>query len=39
MPAARLAIVVPVSLAMVVLLLFGTLGSLRQAFLVFANIP
>jgi cobalt-zinc-cadmium resistance protein CzcA len=37
--AARLAIVVPVSLAMVVLLLFGTLGSLRQAFLVFANIP
>jgi heavy metal efflux system protein len=37
--AARLAIVVPVSLALVVLLLFGTLGSLRQAFLVFANIP
>ena len=37
--AARLAIVVPVSLAMVVLLLFGTLGSLRQAILVFANIP
>ncbi len=37
--AARLAIVVPVSLALVVMLLFGTLGSLRQAFLVFANIP
>ncbi len=37
--AGRLAIVVPVSLAMVVLLLFGTLGSLRQALLVFANIP
>ena len=37
--AARLAIVVPVALALVVLLLFGTLGSLRQAFLVFSNIP
>jgi cobalt-zinc-cadmium resistance protein CzcA len=36
---ARLALVVPVSLLLVVLLLFGTLGSLRQAFLVFANIP
>jgi cobalt-zinc-cadmium resistance protein CzcA len=37
--ATRLAVVVPVSLSLVVLLLFGTLGSLRQALLVFANIP
>jgi cobalt-zinc-cadmium resistance protein CzcA len=37
--AARLGVVVPVCLLLVVLLLFGTLGSLRQALLVFANIP
>jgi cobalt-zinc-cadmium resistance protein CzcA len=36
---ARLALVVPVALALVFLLLFGTLGSVRQATLVFANIP
>jgi cobalt-zinc-cadmium resistance protein CzcA len=37
--AARLALVVPVVLALIVLVLFATLGSLRQAMLVFANIP
>ncbi|BAN35726.1 CzcA family heavy metal efflux pump [Sulfuricella denitrificans skB26] len=37
--AARLAIVVPVALAMIHLLLFATFGSMRQAWLVFANIP
>ena len=37
--ATRLAIVVPVSLALVFLLLFATLGSLRQATLVLSNIP
>ncbi len=36
---ARLALVVPVALALIVGVLFGTLGSLRQAILVFANIP
>ncbi len=37
--AARLALVVPVALALIVGVLFATLGSLRQALLVFANIP
>lgn len=37
--AARLAMVVPVALALIVGLLFATLGSLRQAILVFTNIP
>ena len=37
--AARLALVVPLALALIVGVLFATLGSLRQAFLVFANIP
>jgi cobalt-zinc-cadmium resistance protein CzcA len=37
--AARLAIVVPVALALIFLLLFATLGSLRQATLVLVNIP
>jgi cobalt-zinc-cadmium resistance protein CzcA len=37
--AARLTIVVPVALVLIFLLLFGTFGSLRQAGLVFANIP
>ena len=37
--AARLAIVVPVALALIFLLLFSTFGSLRQAGLVLANIP
>lgn len=37
--AARLAIVVPVALALIFLLLFSTFGSLRQASLVLANIP
>jgi len=37
--AARLAIVVPVSLLLIFLLLFTTFGSLRQATLVFSNIP
>ncbi len=37
--AARLAIVVPVSLLLIFLLLFTTFGSVRQAALVFSNIP
>ncbi len=37
--ATRLALVVPVALALIVGVLFATLGSLRQAILVFANIP
>ena len=37
--AARLAVVVPLALCMIFLLLFGTFGNLRQAILVFANIP
>ncbi len=37
--AARLTLVIPVVLGLIVLLLFATLGSLRQALLVFANIP
>jgi cobalt-zinc-cadmium resistance protein CzcA len=37
--AARLALVVPVVLGLIVLLLFATLGTLRQALLVFVNIP
>ncbi|RAR54329.1 UNVERIFIED_CONTAM: cobalt-zinc-cadmium resistance protein CzcA [Acidovorax defluvii] len=37
--AARLGLVVPVALALIVGVLFATLGSLRQAVLVFANIP
>jgi cobalt-zinc-cadmium resistance protein CzcA len=37
--AARLSLVVPVALALIVGVLFATLGSLRQAVLVFANIP
>ena len=37
--AARLALVVPVVLGLILLLLFASLGSLRQALLVFANIP
>jgi len=37
--AARLGIVVPVSLLLIFLLLFTTFGSFRQAVLVFSNIP
>ncbi len=37
--AKRLAIVVPISLLLIFLLLFTTFGSLRQAVLVFSNIP
>jgi cobalt-zinc-cadmium resistance protein CzcA len=37
--AARLGIVVPVSLLLIFLLLFTTFGSIRQAMLVFSNIP
>ncbi|CAG0944050.1 MAG: Cobalt-zinc-cadmium resistance protein CzcA [Rhodocyclaceae bacterium] len=37
--AARLAVVVPVALALIFLLLFATFGSLRQALLVISNIP
>ncbi len=37
--AARLGVVVPAALGLIYLLLFATLGSLRQALLVFANIP
>jgi cobalt-zinc-cadmium resistance protein CzcA len=36
---ARLMLVVPVALAMIFLLLFATFGSVRQATLVFVNIP
>lgn len=37
--AARLEIVVPIALALIFLLLFTTFGSIRQALLVFVNIP
>jgi cobalt-zinc-cadmium resistance protein CzcA len=37
--AARLTVVVPVALGLIYMLLFSTFGSLRQAALVFANIP
>ncbi len=37
--AARLSLVVPVSLGLVLLLLFSTFGSLRQAVLVLMNVP
>jgi cobalt-zinc-cadmium resistance protein CzcA len=37
--AARLALVVPIALGLIFLLLFATFGSVRQAALVFANIP
>ncbi len=37
--AARLLVVVPISLALIFLLLFATFGSVRQATLVFVNIP
>lgn len=37
--AARLALVVPVALGLIFLLLFSTLRSIRQALLVFVNIP
>jgi len=37
--AARLGIVVPIALALIFLLLFTTFGSVRQALLVFVNIP
>ena len=37
--AKRLTLVIPVALALIIGLLFVTLGSLRQALLVFANIP
>ena len=37
--AARLALVVPIALAMIFMLLMTTFGSLRQSLLVFANIP
>ena len=37
--AARLATVVPVALALIFVLLFATFGSVRQAVLVFSNVP
>jgi len=37
--AARLAIVVPVSIGLIFLLLFSTFGSVRQALLVLTNVP
>lgn len=37
--AARLAVVVPAALGLIFLILFATLGTVRQAVLVFANIP
>ena len=37
--AARLTVVVPIALGLIFLLLFATVGSLRQAALVFVNIP
>lgn len=36
---ARLSVVVPVALALIFILLFTTFGSIRQALLVFVNIP
>jgi cobalt-zinc-cadmium resistance protein CzcA len=37
--AARLALVIPVSIGLIFMLLFGTFGSVRQAVLVLSNIP
>ena len=37
--AARLAVVVPIALALIFFLLFSTFGSLRQALLVLSNVP
>jgi len=37
--AARLAVVIPVSIGLIFLLLFSTFGSVRQAILVLANVP
>ncbi|MCC7547226.1 MAG: efflux RND transporter permease subunit [Burkholderiales bacterium] len=37
--AARLALVVPIALGLIFIVLFATFGSVRQAALVFANIP
>lgn len=37
--AARLAVVVPIALAMIFLLLYLTFGSVRQSILVFCNVP
>ncbi|MFO1417816.1 MAG: CusA/CzcA family heavy metal efflux RND transporter [Methylotetracoccus sp.] len=37
--AARLALVIPVSIGLIFLLLFGTFGSVRQAVLVLSNVP
>ncbi|MHB9118663.1 MAG: efflux RND transporter permease subunit [Burkholderiales bacterium] len=37
--ASRLVVVVPIALGLIFLLLFATFGSVRQALLVFANIP
>ncbi len=37
--AARLAVVIPIALVLIFMLLFATFGSVRQAVLVFANIP
>ncbi|KGI76679.1 efflux RND transporter permease subunit [Oleiagrimonas soli] len=37
--AARLALVVPVSLALIFLVLFSTFGSIRQAVLILCNVP
>ena len=37
--AARLAIVVPVAIALIFLLLFATFGSIKQALLILSNIP
>jgi len=37
--AARLAVVIPVSIGLIFLLLFSTFGSVRQAVLVLANVP
>ena len=36
---ARLAIVVPIALALIFVLLYFTFGSVRQAMLVFCNVP
>ncbi len=37
--AARLAVVVPIALGLIFMLLFATFGSVRQAVLIFSNIP
>lgn len=37
--AARLSMVIPIAIALIFVVLFGTLGSMRQALLILANVP